>query len=48
MDPDECAVPLGHEPTGSGTGVPPLVTPGYTIYSQGAQKLLHLTPRLGF
>lgn len=44
MDPDERAVLLGHQPTGSRTGVHPVVTPGYSIYSQGAQKLLHLTP----
>lgn len=48
MDHDECAVLLGHQPTGSLTGVQPLVTPGYTIYSQGAQKFLHVTPRLSF
>lgn len=48
MDPDKRDVLLGHEPTGSCTGVPPLVVPGDTVYSQSAHKLLHLTPRLGF
>lgn len=48
MDPDEGSVPLGHQPTGSRTGVPPLVAPGYTIYDQGAQKFFHLTFRWGF